>query len=184
MASTGKDPVTGQLVTQEYRVEGPVMLFLTTTASEVDEELLNRCLVLTIDESREQTRAILQRQRQARTLAGLRADREAERIIAQHRAAQSLLKPLAVVNPYAEALGFRDDLTRLRRDHQKYLTLIESIALLHQQQRPIRTMIDHGEPVEYVEVTVADIGLANRLAHERWAGRWTNCRRRRGGCSG
>ncbi|MBD8528277.1 toprim domain-containing protein [Pseudoxanthomonas sp. CAU 1598] len=166
MASTGKDPVTGQLVTQDYRVDGPVMLFLTTTASEVDEELLNRCLVLTIDESREQTRAILQRQRQARTLAGLRADREAERIVAQHRAAQSLLRPLAVVNPYAEALGFRDDLTRLRRDHQKYLTLIESIALLHQHQRPIRTLVEHGERIEYVEVTAADIALANRLAHE------------------
>ena len=32
IASTGKDPATGRLVTQEYRVEGPVMIFLTTTA--------------------------------------------------------------------------------------------------------------------------------------------------------
>jgi len=32
------------LVTQQYRVEGPVMLFLTTTAIDVDEELTNRCL--------------------------------------------------------------------------------------------------------------------------------------------
>ena len=44
IASTGKDPATGKLVTQEYRVEGPVMIFLTTTAIEIDEELLNRCL--------------------------------------------------------------------------------------------------------------------------------------------
>ena len=44
----------------EYRVEGPVMLFLTTTSDQVDEELLNRCLVLTVDEDREQTRAIHQ----------------------------------------------------------------------------------------------------------------------------
>jgi DNA primase catalytic core len=43
IASTGKDPQTGRLVTQEYRVQGPVMIFLTTTAIEVDEELLNRC---------------------------------------------------------------------------------------------------------------------------------------------
>ena len=50
IASTGKDPQTGRLVTQEYRVEGPVMIFLTTTAIEIDEELLNRCLVLTVDE--------------------------------------------------------------------------------------------------------------------------------------
>jgi hypothetical protein len=58
IASTSKDPATGRLVTQQYRVEGPVMIFLTTTAIEVDEELLNRCIVLTVDEGREQTRAI------------------------------------------------------------------------------------------------------------------------------
>ena len=55
---TGKDPQTGNLVTQQYRVEGPVMMFLTTTAREIDEELMNRCLVLAVDEGREQTRAI------------------------------------------------------------------------------------------------------------------------------
>jgi DNA primase catalytic core len=42
IASTGKDPATGLLTTQEYRVEGPVMLCLTTTAIDVDEELQNR----------------------------------------------------------------------------------------------------------------------------------------------
>ena len=45
-------------MTHEYHVEGPVMIFLTTTAIELDEELLNRCLVLTVNEDREQTRAI------------------------------------------------------------------------------------------------------------------------------
>jgi DNA primase catalytic core len=32
IASTGKDPATGRLLTHQYRVEGPVMIFLTTTA--------------------------------------------------------------------------------------------------------------------------------------------------------
>ena len=73
IASTGKDPATGRLVTQQYRVEGPVMIFLTTTAIEVDEELLNRCLVLTVNEDREQTRAIHRVQREAQTLEGLLA---------------------------------------------------------------------------------------------------------------
>ncbi len=73
IASTGKDPATGRLVTQQYRVEGPVMILLTTTAIEVDEELLNRCLVLTVDEGRAQTRAIHARQRTAQTLEGMLA---------------------------------------------------------------------------------------------------------------
>jgi len=166
IASTGKDPSTGMLVTQQYRVEGPVMLCLTTTAIDVDEELVNRCLVLTINESREQTRAIQARQRQARTLAGLVARSESHSVRELHRNAQRLLRPLAVVNPYAESLTFLDDRTRTRRDHAKYLTLIEAIALVHQHQRPVRTANSGGKTIEYIEVELADIELANRLAHE------------------
>ncbi|MFZ1991502.1 MAG: DNA primase, partial [Alphaproteobacteria bacterium] len=166
IASTGKDPDSGLLVTQEYHVEGPVMLFLTTTAIDIDEELLNRCLVLSIDESRAQTRAIQERQRTARTLAGLLAMSEAEEITKLHRNAQRLLKPLAIVNPYADRLTFLDERTRTRRDHQKYLTLIDAIALLHQHQREVKSITHQGQVIEYVEVTPADISLANRLAHD------------------
>jgi hypothetical protein len=48
----------------------------------------------------------------------------------------------------------------------KYLTLIRSIALLHQHQRPRKTVQHHGRTVEYIEVALADIAVANRLAHE------------------
>ncbi|WP_456405762.1 CHC2 zinc finger domain-containing protein [Thiolapillus sp.] len=166
IASTGKDPQTGKLITEEYRVEGPVMLFLTTTAIDIDEELLNRCVVLTINESREQTAAIQQRQRQARTLSGLLAGHGSEQVIRQHQNAQRLLRPLAVVNPYAEQLAFANSRTRTRRDHEKYLTLIDSITLLHQYQRDIKTIDHEGQAIEYVEATLDDIALANRLAHD------------------
>lgn len=165
IASTGKDPVTGKLMTTEYRVEGPVMLCLTTTAIDIDEELLNRCLVLTINESAEQTAAIQQKQRQARTLAGLQAKVRTEAIVSAHQAAQALLRPLAVVNPFAESLTFASDRVRLRRDHVKYLGLIDAIALLHQYQRPVRTLEVDGATVEYIEVTEPDIALANTLTH-------------------
>ena len=166
MASTGKDPVTGNLVTQEYRVEGPVMIAMTTTAIDNDPELLNRCVVLSVNESREQTRAIHALQRKRQTLEGLLLDSEREDLVRLHRNAQRLLRPLAVMNPYAEQLTFIDNQTRNRRDQMKYLTLIQSIALLHQHQRPIKTASHKGKAIEYVEVTPADIALANRLAHE------------------
>ncbi len=166
IASTGKDPTTGKLVTHEYRVEGPVMIFLTTTAVEIDDELLNRCLVLTVNEDREQTRAIHRLQREQQTLDGLLARHERERLLAVHRNAQRLLRPLWVVNPYARALTFLDTRTRTRRDHVKYLTLIRTIALLHQHQRPVQIIQQHGQTLPYIEVTRADIALANRLAHE------------------
>ncbi len=166
MASTGKDPNTGNLITQQYRVEGPVMIFLTTTAIEIDEELLNRCIVLSVDEGRAQTEAIHQRQRHKRTLAGMLGKHSKEAVLTTHRNAQRLLRPLAVVNPYADQLTFLSDKTRTRRDHDKYLTLIDTIALLHQYQRPVQTAQIADKVIEYIEVTQADIAIANRLAHE------------------
>jgi DNA primase catalytic core len=166
IASTGKDAATGKLVTHQYCVEGPVMIFLTTTAIEVDEELLNRCLVLTVDEDREQTRAIHRIQRQAQTLAGLLARSERQNIMNLHRTAQRLLKPFAVVNPFADKLSFPDGLTRTRRDHMKFLTLIRAITLLHQYQRPVQTVAVGDKVLEYIESTLSDINLAAELIRQ------------------
>ncbi|PWC16565.1 DNA primase [Brenneria roseae subsp. roseae] len=166
IASTGKDETTGNLVTKQYTVKGPVMLMLTTTAIDVDEELLNRCLVLTVNESREQTEAIHALQRHKQTLEGLLMENEKGYLTELHQNAQRLLRPLNVVNPYASQLTFLSDKTRTRRDHMKYLTLIQSIALLHQYQREVKTVSHRGRVIEYIEVEWSDIVLANRLAHE------------------
>jgi DNA primase catalytic core len=166
IASTGKDPATGRLLTHQYRVEGPVMIFLTTTAIDLDEEMLNRCLVLSVNEDRAQTQAIHRVQREAQTLEGLLQRRDRSTILAVHRNAQRLLKPVFVANPYARELTFHDSQTRTRRDHMKYLTLIRSVALLHQHQRPRKTVQHRGRMVEYIEVALSDIAVANRLAHE------------------
>jgi DNA primase len=163
IASTGKDPATGKMVTQEYHVEGPVMIFLTTTAIDLDEELQNRCLTLTVDESAEQTGRIHQVQRERRTLAGLMAREERKALLQTLRNAQRLLQPVEVLNPYAPALTFTTGRTRNRRDHEKYLTLMDAIALLHQHQRTAKTL-PGGQP--YIEVTLDDIALANQLAPE------------------
>ncbi|NRA34978.1 MAG: hypothetical protein HRU17_16750 [Polyangiaceae bacterium] len=166
VASTGKDSTTGEFETREYELEGPVMVFLTTTAIDVDEELLNRCLVLSVDEGREQTRAIHEAQREARTLEGLVAGQERDHVKQLHQNAQRLLRRLAVVNPYACELRFPDQQTRARRDHTKYLGLIEAVALLHQYQRPVKEVTHRGELVKYIEVTRADIAIVDDISRE------------------
>jgi hypothetical protein len=121
---------------------------------------------LTVDEEREQTRAIHRSQRKQQTLEGLLARRDRDGLFTVHRNAQRLLRPLLVANPFAEELTFLDSRTRTRRDHMKYLTLIRAIALLHQYQRPVKTVMHEVEKVEYIEVSAEDIAIANRLAHE------------------
>lgn len=162
IASTGKDATTGRLVTETYHVEGPAMIFFTTTSIEIDEELANRCLTLTVDESREQTRRIHELQREEETIEGHLRKVRAAALRRAHRNAQRLLASIPVHNPFARRLTFPDENTRLRRDQKKYLTLIRTIALLHQHQRPRRKV----EGVEHVEVTLEDITTANRLAGE------------------
>jgi len=166
IASTGKDPESGRLITHQYRVEGPVMIFLTTTAIDIDEELLNRCIILTVDEDRKQTQAIHRMQRESQTLNGLLRKRDRLEILRVHRNAQRLLKPLLVVNEVAPELTFPDGMTRTRRDHMKYLTLIRAIALLHQFQRPAKRIVHRGKTVEYIEATAEDVELAKRLINE------------------
>jgi DNA primase len=163
IASTGKNPADGRLITQEYQVTGPVMVMTTTTAIELDEELMNRCVVLTVDDGREQTRAIHEKQREAQTIEGILARQDRGAVIALHQNAQRLLKPLTVANPFAKELRFVSHATRTRRDHAKYLTLINTIALLHQHQRPVKEVEHRGGKVRYIEVTRDDIAVADRL---------------------
>ncbi|MEM8911067.1 MAG: DNA primase [Planctomycetota bacterium] len=152
----------GRITAVQYHVEGPSQIMLTTTAMDIDEELINRCLVLTVDETKQQTDAIQSLQRQNRTASAAKDSQQANAIRALHQNAQRLIRPLRVINPYAPQLTFRNDKTRTRRDHQKYLTLIDTIALLHQHQRATHRNGDD----ESIHVEISDIETANRLAGE------------------
>jgi len=113
-----------------------------------------------------QTRAILERQRRAHTLAGVLEQAAAEQVQRLHHNAQRLLLPLAVVNPFVEQLTYPSDRLLHRREQKKYLALINSIALLHQHQREIKRARQGDVEIDYVEVTIDDIALANELAKD------------------
>ena len=156
----------GNMVTDATHVKGPIQFMMTSTAMDIDEELVNRGLVLTVDESRNQTGDILSKQREARSFQTFVSGIAAERIQRLHQNAQRLLKPLRVFNPYASQLTFPTHKTRLRRDHQKYLTLIDTVALLHQYQRETYKVEIDGKTIEYINVEPSDIAVANGIAGE------------------
>lgn len=168
VAVTITDPKTGTKRTEEYKVEGPVVIIITTTNPEaLDFETRNRFVILTIDESREQTKRILRRQREQESLQGLVQTSLEEFIYRKHHNAQRLLRDIRVVNPYYNDLTYPDDKLLMRREQKKYLTLIKTITFLHQYQREIRKhKSPEGQELEYIEVTIEDIALANTLAAE------------------
>lgn len=167
IAATRTDPQSGKLHTEHYEVYGPVVIVLTTTSPEAfDEETRSRFVQLTMDESAAQTKAILERQRRSFTLEGVLERATSEQVQRLHHNAQRLLQPLAVVNPFVEQLAYPSDRLMHRREQKKYLALINSIALLHQHQREIKRAVRGDVELEYVEVTIADIALANELAKD------------------
>ncbi len=151
-----KDPQTGNLKTKVFTVEARAAFVEATTASSVNHENATRCFELSMDESAEQTARIHERQRLMKTEAGLRLRQEAEAIARRHWNAQRLLEPLPVVIPYADRLTFPTAWMRTRRDHARFLNLIEVSAFLHQHQRERRGGA--------IVAAVADYGVAYSLA--------------------
>jgi DNA primase catalytic core len=170
IAVTITDPKTGHKRTEEYKVEGPVVIIITTTNPEaLDFETRNRFVILTIDESKEQTERILMRQRERYTLEGRKKKRTTEAIYRKHHNAQRLLlermeSGLEIVNPYSLDLTYPSDKLLMRREHEKYMTLIVTIAALRQFQKDIKKAVGEEGEFEYVEVDLDDIALANKLA--------------------
>ena len=164
--TTAKDAVTGKLSTVQNRVYGPTAVFQTTTNPELDPETRSRFIVTSIDESAGQTRAILDAQRNARTLEGFQLKAKREELLERHHAFQRLLRPIEVVNPYGRLLTYTDDRLMTRRDHPKYLDLIEAIAFIRQFQKPVRQFTAGEWTTDYIEVSLRDITLANELATE------------------
>lgn len=170
--STIKNTLTGRLETQLNTVHGPTAVFETTTNPDTDPETKSRYLLLSVDESPEQTRAILDAQRQSHTLEGIKRRRRRDGVRRRHHAFQRLLRPLVVVNPfepllrYGEDGGFGAGRLAFRRDHPKYLQLILVVTFLHQMQRAVKHDAEVGD---YIETTLDDIAIANDLAGELFA---------------
>ena len=159
-----KDPVSSKIKTVSITVNGPISLVETTTNGEVNPENLNRCFVIGIDESEEQTRLIHELQRENYTLDGHLQKRTLDKIIEKHVFAQRLLRKMMVVNPFARLLTFPASRLKTRRDHERFLRLINAICFLHQYQREVKSKeLAGNEVIEYIECTLQDYRIAYEL---------------------
>lgn len=161
LAATMKDPATGRMRTEEYVVNGPVAMLFSTTSPRIHYENATRFLALSLDESIEQTRRIQEAQRKARTMEGILGRSNTSAIVRRHRNAQRLLEPLPVIIEDVERIEFPAHWIRTRREHEKFLTVVEALALLYQKQREIRLAPDGV--TRCIVATRADVDTAARL---------------------
>jgi len=160
-----KDPNSGKIKTTVLEIHGPIAYMESTTDQRINPENANRCFELYLDESEKQTRAIFAAQRRSRTLDGWKTERLKEKVLRVHHNAQRLLRPLKVIIPFVDLIDFPPSWLRGRRDHDRFLSLIEGIAFLHQGQRTIGTEGD----AQYIEAAMADYAMAYDLAHQVFA---------------
>lgn len=150
-----KDPETGQIVTVDREIEGPVAYIETTTEPVLHDENETRLFSASLDESADATSKIIVEQ--GRRAASRNAD-DANEVLTLWRTVHTLLKPADVVIPFAEKIAtqFPSRVVRARRDFPRFLSLIEASAILYQHQRER----DGGTVV----ATIEDYALARRLA--------------------
>jgi DNA primase len=160
-----KDPGSGKIKTVVLEIHGPIAYMESTADQRINPENANRCFELYLDESEKQTQAIFAAQRRSRTLEGWKNEQQKETIVRLHRNAQRLLRPLKIIIPFVDLIEFPAAWLRGRRDNDRFLSLIEGIAFLHQHQRPSGR---DGE-TEYVTATVDDYAMAHDLAHQVFA---------------
>jgi len=142
LLTTVREEKTGKIKVDEMHTTGIPVFFTTTTSVEPDQELLNRLMILSMDESETQTERILDFiVEDVSTPNPLSERKPDEEIIAFFEGSfnSSSLRADRVLIPYAANLKqiFAHKKVEARRDFRKLCRLIWSIAFLHQHQRVI-----------------------------------------------
>lgn len=152
----------GTTKTIHLTVEGPVCVAGCTTQESIYEDNSNRSFLLYIDESSEQDKRIMNYQR---LISAGKLNEEAQiKSIELLKDVQRVLKPIKVINPYAEFLELPQSVFKPRRTNSHYLQFIEAITFYKQWQRHRQYDKQTGE--EYIETSIEDIEEANELITE------------------
>ncbi len=162
-----RDQASGRLQTESKRVEGPVAMLITGSDPAADRETLSRFIVSSMDESKEQTKAINERQLHLHTVEGLKAKKKRQAILRRHHAFQRLLQSLWVFVPNPEKIRCMDDRLNSRRDFPKILRLVMTIAFLRQMQKEV----SQREGLNCIEVDDYDLALAAPLVRRLFSSR-------------
>ena len=152
----------GTTRTIHLTVEGPVSVAGCTTQESIYEDNSNRSFLLYIDESAEQDQKIMDYQRLIS--AGKVNEDEEYKAKELLKNVQRVLKPIKVINPFAEYLQLPKSVFKPRRTNSHYLQFIEAITFYKQYQRESKVDTQTGEL--YIETTIEDIQEANGLIIE------------------
>ena len=159
IASTGKNLQTGRIEAQDYQVSGPVAVMLTTNALETPQHSLQRCLTLNLEADHHHKSNTYYH---SRTLEGIIAQETARTTQTLMQNVQRLIQPMRVINPFTSEVIQQSQ--QHKYDLDTFLTLVETITLLHQHQREItHHQTPEGHLLEILTTTQEDISIAQDI---------------------
>jgi len=132
-SSTSQKLESGKITSGENTVNGPIASLSCTTKADLYEDNISRCFVVAVDESPEQTKQIIKFQNQIHAGKVDLAKIESTRVFVQN--CIRILRPIAVVNPYASIVKLPQNVHKLRRLHGMYQNLVAQVTWWHQYQR-------------------------------------------------
>jgi len=114
-------------------VKGQFSSLSATTKGETYEDNMSRSFLIAVDESKEQTKRIIDHQNQRS--AGEIDPKEREKAVAFIQQIVRSLKHYEVVNPYATKLQLPEKVHKIRRLNEMYQAVIKQVTFLNQYQR-------------------------------------------------
>jgi len=134
-STSGKNEHTGQISAYVKTVYGPIASLSATTKGEIYEDNMSRCFLISVDESAEQTQRIIKYQNSR--AAGLIDTKKGKEIRDFLRDCIRLLKPLDVINPFANRIDLPSEAHKIRRLNELFQSYVKQMTLLNQYQRKI-----------------------------------------------
>jgi len=153
---TIRDEETGELKNAVSTVECKSVFIITTTKSSIHNENSTRVFSLYVNESVSQTQKVCDFIRHTQSREWKFAEKDRRRLMDVIKTAQRLLNPIEIIIPYAGLLEFPENTTRNRRDLSRFLSFIQVIAFLRQNQKEAKT----DELGTYLEADIKDYELA------------------------
>jgi DNA primase len=144
-------------------VKGQFSSLSATTKGETYEDNMSRSFLIAVDESKEQTKRIIEHQNQRS--AGEIDPKEREKAVAFVQQIVRSLKHYEVINPFATKLQLPEKVHKIRRLNEMYQAVIKQVTFLNQYQRESSPSPSKGGEPRLV-TTIEDIEQATEILFE------------------
>jgi len=132
-SSTSQKDENGNIRSAQRMVRGPMASICATTHGQIYEDNMSRMFIVAVDESHEQTQKIMRYQ--SKTASGTIEKEEENKTREFLQNCIRMLKPMKVINPYADKIKLPPQAHKIRRLHELFLSFVKQVTLINQYQR-------------------------------------------------